>query len=165
MYQKILVAMDNSSISQTVFAQALSLAQQHQASLMLLHVLSSEEEESPLPVPAQVDEIAWAHGSEIDLKRWREEWKNYESECLEKLQARAAEANQADVKAECRQVVGSPGRTICQLAQTWEADLIVIGNRGHSKLSELILGSVSNYVLHHAPCSVVTVKVPAKTKI
>ncbi|MDJ0708403.1 MAG: universal stress protein [Leptolyngbyaceae cyanobacterium MO_188.B28] len=161
---KILAAIDNSSMSQPVFEQALSLAKKNQANLMLLHVLSSEDEESPLTVPTQVDEIAWARGSEIDLERWREQWKKYESECLEKLQARAAEAQKVDMNVEVQQVAGSPGRTICQLAQTWGADLIVIGNRSHSKMSELVLGSVSNYVLHHAPCSVVTVKVPVKTK-
>ena len=161
---KILAAMDNSSMSQPVFEQALSLAKNNQANLMLLHVLSSEEEESPLTVPTQLDEITWARGSEIDLERWREQWKKYEGECLEKLQARAAEAKKSDVNVEVQQVAGSPGRTICQLAQTWGADLIVIGNRGHSRLSELVLGSVSNYVLHHAPCSVVTVKVPVKAK-
>ncbi len=38
------------------------------------------------------------------------------------------------------------------------ADLIVVGRRGRSGLSELILGSASNYVLHHAPCSVLTLQ-------
>ncbi|MGQ9872468.1 universal stress protein [Leptodesmis sp.] len=41
------------------------------------------------------------------------------------------------------------------------ADLILIGNRGHTGLKELFLGSASNYVLHHAPCSVLTVKLAA----
>lgn len=47
------------------------------------------------------------------------------------------------------------------MATNWGTDLIVIGNRGHTGLKELFLGSVSNYVLHHAPCSVLTVKFSA----
>ena len=43
-------------------------------------------------------------------------------------------------------------------SQNWEADLIVIGRRGHQGLSEILLGSVSNYVVHHAPCSVLVVQ-------
>ena len=43
---------------------------------------------------------------------------------------------------------------ICKLAQEWNADLIVMGRRGHSILSELVLGSVSSYVIHRAHCSV-----------
>ncbi len=48
------------------------------------------------------------------------------------------------------------------MARNCGADVIVMGRRGHSGLSELILGSVSNYVLHHAPCSVLIVQYPVK---
>ncbi|MGF1516635.1 MAG: universal stress protein, partial [Nodosilinea sp.] len=51
----------------------------------------------------------------------------------------------------------SPGRVICTLAKTWAADLIVVGSHRRKGLSELFLGSVSNYVMHHAPCSVLVV--------
>ena len=158
MYKKILAAMDNSPMGKTVFERALSLAKASQADLMLLHVLSGEEENSPLPIPALAGEIYWAPGAEIDLERWQEQWASYESECLETLQARAAKANQAEVNTEFRQVAGSAGRTICQLARTWGTDLIILGNRGRSGLTELVLGSVSNYVLHHASCSVLVLK-------
>ena len=35
---------------------------------------------------------------------------------------------------------------------------MVIGRRGHKNISEMFLGSVSNYVMHHAPCSVLVVQ-------
>jgi nucleotide-binding universal stress UspA family protein len=160
MFKKILVAIDNTPNSQPVFEGALSLAQMSQANLLLLHVLSSEEEGSPLPIPPSLgDPYAVAAGSEVVLESWLKQWEIYESECLKQLQGRAAEANTVGVTAEFRQVRGSGGRTICSIAQSWAADLIVIGNRGRSGLSELFLGSVSNYVLHHAPCSVLTIKV------
>ena len=54
--------------------------------------------------------------------------------------------------------IGDAGSAICDLAKGWEADLIVIGRRGRTGLSELLLGSVSNYVLHHAPCSVLVIQ-------
>ncbi|EDX83315.1 universal stress protein family, putative [Synechococcus sp. PCC 7335] len=158
MYHKILVAIDNSPMAQPVFERALSLAKENSATLLLLHVLSSDEQSSPLMLPTDDDELDWIIGSDIGLKKWREQWQKYESECLGKLQALAAEARSAEVNVEFRQITGGPGRTISQLAKTWGADLIVIGNRGHSGLSELLLGSVSNYVLHHSPCSVLTVK-------
>ncbi|MCZ8054719.1 MAG: universal stress protein, partial [Microcystis sp. LE19-12.2C] len=49
-------------------------------------------------------------------------------------------------------------KTICKVAREENIDLIVIGRRGRSGLGELFLGSVSNYVLHHAPCSVLIVQ-------
>ena len=68
------------------------------------------------------------------------------------------QATQLGVKAEFSQNIGEPSRIICDIAQNWEADVIVIGRRGRRGLSELLMGSVSNYVLHHASCSVFTVQ-------
>ncbi|MBE9047539.1 universal stress protein [Pleurocapsales cyanobacterium LEGE 10410] len=158
MFKKILIAIDNSATSQAVFTQALSLAQQNQASLMLLHVLSGDEENSPTWIPTHMDSAYWETGAETDLDNWRKQWENYEQEGLVKLRQLIAEAHQAGIDAEFRQIAGSPGRNICHLAWSWQADLIVVGNRGHSGVKELFLGSVSNYVLHHAPCSVLTLK-------
>jgi nucleotide-binding universal stress UspA family protein len=39
-----------------------------------------------------------------------------------------------------------------------DADLLVVGTRGHNDFSELLLGSVSNYCTHHAACTVVVVR-------
>ena len=51
----------------------------------------------------------------------------------------------------------SEGWEICQRAKVWQADLIIVGSHGRTGLSELFLGSVSNYVMHHAPCSVMVI--------
>lgn len=46
------------------------------------------------------------------------------------------------------------GEAIVQQAEATNANLILVGDTGHSMLGELILGSTSKYVLRHAPCSV-----------
>jgi nucleotide-binding universal stress UspA family protein len=76
------------------------------------------------------------------------------------LQSWSSQANTSGVNTEFTQNTGSPGRMICELATDWNADLIIMGRRGRSGLAEFFLGSVSNYVLHHAPCSVQIVHVP-----
>lgn len=45
---------------------------------------------------------------------------------------------------------GSPGRELVRVADAREADLIVVGRRGHGELTDLILGSVGHHLLHHA---------------
>ncbi|MFJ8962586.1 universal stress protein [Lentzea sp. NPDC102401] len=44
-----------------------------------------------------------------------------------------------------------------------DARLLVVGNRGHGPLSELLLGSVSSYCVHDATCPVVVVKAAEQT--
>jgi len=53
---------------------------------------------------------------------------------------------------------GHPGETIVRFAAEKEYDLIVMGSRGLGKFERLLLGSVSNYVAHHASCPVLIVR-------
>lgn len=49
---------------------------------------------------------------------------------------------------------GDPRQVIVEEAESWQADLIVLGSRGLSTLQRWLLGSVAESVLRHAPCSV-----------
>ena len=159
MFNKILVAVDRSEMSIKVFEQALSLAKITSANLMLLHVLSQEEEGSPeaLVFPNIDYYPGW---NEQSFKLYQEHWEKFKNEGLQMLQSWSDQANTSGVNTEFTQNTGSPGRMICELATDWNADLIIMGRRGRSGLAEFFLGSVSNYVLHHAPCSVQIVHVP-----
>ncbi len=48
------------------------------------------------------------------------------------------------------------------LDQARDASLLVVGFRGHSGLSEALLGSVSQHVAHHAPCPLVIIRAGAE---
>lgn len=156
MFQKILVAIDRSSMSDQVFEEALSLAKATDAALMLLHVLAPLEEGYPMPIYPGPDSIY--PGNDEAIRLYAQQWQDFEKTGLETLRKLNGRALEAGIMAEFTQSAGDPGRVICQLANSWGADLIVLGRRGHSGLSELILGSVSNYVLHHAPCSVLALQ-------
>ena len=49
------------------------------------------------------------------------------------------------------------GRVICDSAIEHGCDVIVVGSHGSSHTGEVLLGSVSQYVLHHAGCPVIVV--------
>jgi nucleotide-binding universal stress UspA family protein len=158
MYDQILVAVDRTEIGKNVFATALSLAQQNKSSLILLHVLSTEEDFSPMRIPSGALEMYPALENDLTLENWRSQWELFEREGLELLRSLEEQARKTGVSVVVQQVFGSPARIICQQASDRQVDLVVVGRRGRTGLSELILGSVSNYVLHHAPCSVLVVQ-------
>jgi nucleotide-binding universal stress UspA family protein len=154
MFHKILVALDHSSQQPAVFQEALALAKAMNAQLLLLHVITLEE--TDILLPSLYPYSPTVSQGMIDLyNQQREELQN---RGLNLLKALEAEATAAGVTTEFTQNLGSPGQVICTLARNYRADAIVMGRRGHSKMSELVLGSVSNYVLHHAPCSVVVIQ-------
>ena len=153
-YTQIVVAVDESELSRKAFAQALAIAQAFQAQLNLIHVISSLQEEyqdlSSLTLsggyyPAVTDESL------------QERWQNLEEEGLELLRSLTKIAIDQGVSTEFTQIVGQAEQKICEFAQRLNADLIVLGSHGRTGLSELFLGSVSNYVSHHVPCAVLIV--------
>ncbi|MGE0759440.1 MAG: universal stress protein [Pirellulaceae bacterium] len=54
--------------------------------------------------------------------------------------------------------VGAPGEVICWLANHQHCDLIVLGTHGRTGLRHLVLGSVAEYVVRHARCPVLTLR-------
>jgi nucleotide-binding universal stress UspA family protein len=54
--------------------------------------------------------------------------------------------------------IGDPGGAICMVARDIDADVIVLGSRGRGVVKRVLLGSVSEYVLHHAACPVLVVR-------
>lgn len=60
------------------------------------------------------------------------------------------------VKVVPKVVNGSPAKALLQEAAG--AELLVVGSRGRGAVSEALLGSVSHYCVHHAPCPVVVVR-------
>jgi nucleotide-binding universal stress UspA family protein len=163
MFHKILVAIDRSASSQKVLDTAIGLAKSMDASLMLLHILSNEEEDYP-----QMPSLPTMEYYPIDnviFESYQKQVRAYEEQSLNLLRSYADQAMAVGVSTEFTQNRGNAGRTICKMAQSWGADLIIMGRRGRSGLNELLLGSVSNYVLHHAPCSVFTVQRTEKDRL
>ena len=160
MFHKLLVAIDTSDMSQHIFDKAVSLAKTSNANLMLLHVLN------PLDEPYYVDPafaeptILYPEYQDPKNEKYIKGWERLKGDRLNWLHSYCEQAKEIGLVIESNQYVGEASRTICDFARNWGADLIIVGRRGRRGLSELFLGSVSNYVLHHAPCSVLVVQDP-----
>lgn len=156
MFKKILVALDNSTHRQAVFAKALDLARTTGAELMLCHVLSAYEEGSP-GIPIRSYQAYYPVLEDSTWRLYQKHWEEFEAQGIAQLRQELETARIAGVSAEFTQTAGEPAATICSVANSWQADLIMVGSHGRRGISELLLGSVSNYVMHHAKCSVLVV--------
>ncbi|HKU76228.1 MAG TPA: universal stress protein [Pyrinomonadaceae bacterium] len=141
---RILVAHDFSGDSELALKYGVSLAQEYQAELHLLHVLSKEERDQP--------ELAWAQtGSES----------GYKNAAL-KLQA----AIPKDAFLWCKIVnavsCGNAYQEVLTYAKEHEIDLICIGASGTRFILGALFGSNTNRVLRQAPCPVLVAR-PTKT--
>jgi nucleotide-binding universal stress UspA family protein len=87
-----------------------------------------------------------------------EEMRKVEHERVEKLlEAVQAEAAGGGVACETLAGEGLPARTLCEVAADRDVRLVIIGAHGWGRVGRLIHGSVSTYVLHHAPVPVLVV--------
>ncbi len=157
MFTKILVSIDDSNMTQHVFDRAVSLAKATGGSLMLLHVINPLDEpyvDSLFMQPT----ILYSELHQETQKKNLNDWEKFKQDKENWLRSLCESATSSGVKTEFTLNLGDASNRICDMARAWDADVIVIGRRGHRGLSELFLGSVSNYVMHHAPCSVLTVQ-------
>lgn len=90
-------------------------------------------------------------------KTARENAEKIVADCAGKVRSFAESAGAA-VSTEV--LFGSPDSRIVETAEEWNADLIVVGSHGYSRWERLLLGSVSDSVVHHAPCSVLVIRLP-----
>lgn len=156
-WQKILVGLDNSHLSPQIFETALDLAKIYGARLNLIQCLSNDGfVQQTLPVSPDISVFPEMVNLAYENQPLSLEYQLQEVESRLRSYCDLAQAQNVSPEFEC--VFGDPGERICQIAKQWEANLIVIGRRGRRGLTEALLGSVSNHVLHNAPCSVLIIQ-------
>ncbi len=140
MYGKILVALDGSEASNKALRAALELGRLHAATL---HALGVEER---LPhFAATVGEVQEA----------KQELDSFFGQVMEVARAAAAQRG-VELTTEMR--AGNAAHQIVEVAREGQFDLIALGAKGHSRIRDFLLGTTSDRVSHHAPCSVLVVR-------
>lgn len=153
-YKNILVALDRTPASDRVFTYALDLAKRSQGQLRLVHSIPIKPYENLgelLDAGVGLQSATRVHHKEeaahLHQVQAAQQW-------LEELTAKALKQN---IAADFICETTDPGLFICQLAEAWAADVIVMGSSGKKGLKKLILGSVSDYVTNHASCETIVV--------
>ena len=153
MFDKILVPLDGSSHSLKALRQATLIAKNFSGKLTLMHVYSVQPILMPEPSTGGSLSIPIVTGAEISAMI--EAGKEVGNKIL-------ADGEKAvigsGVEVEKVLLEGHPVEEIVRLANEGKFDLIVIGARGVSHMREMLLGSVTDGVIHHVHCPVLVVK-------
>jgi nucleotide-binding universal stress UspA family protein len=143
--ERILFPTDFSDNSYVALDYAIKLAEVYKAELSLLHVVTS---------PIQYDSFLLSSFRIDDIERKATSAKR--QALLNLIQTRIGK--QVPVKVILRR--GVPFAEIIQTARKGKADLIIMATHGRSGLRQMLIGSVAEKVVRHAPCPVLTVKHP-----
>jgi universal stress protein A len=138
----VLCPVDFSPASRVAFDEAVLVAREASARLVLVHVyqaLLPPVPELPLISPEVVQRAAVA--LEAQLAMWRTE---------------AVSRGVTSVETELLE--GAPWDRIVEAARTARADLVIMGTQGRTGLRHALLGSVAEKVVRHARCSVLVVR-------
>jgi universal stress protein A len=130
--QRILCPVDFSSVSAKALVYAERLAAGTEAELILLHAFD-------VPASHTYDDIQNPADAALRQK-------------LEQLPIASSVATVVRILH-----AGPPGEVICWLAEQKACDLVVMGTHGTTWLKHLLMGSVTEYVVEHARCPVLTV--------
>lgn len=146
----ILVALDFSTSTQPVIDAACRLGRLEGATLHLLHVVE------PIPEFVGYDAagVIPAVGSDplpVQTKATSSERRL--NDLVESIQARG-------VRADYELVEGLPVDCVLEKARALSVGMIIMGSHGHGALYHLLVGSVTEGVLKHAPCPVLVVPLP-----
>ncbi|NER79754.1 MAG: universal stress protein [Leptolyngbya sp. SIO1D8] len=156
MYQRILVALgEDDAINEKVVAEATAISRVTKGTLNLLSVFFPRNLETP--ESGSTDRMLSDVTTET-FQLFMSDWSILQPTSQEFARDRGDRFSVQGITVEWTQAVGEPGRQICNIAKDWKADLIMLGLRQRIGFEEFLLGSVSNYVMHHAPCSVMTVQ-------
>ena len=142
MFKTVVWATDGSASADAALPYATSLAARDGASLVVAHAVEHMLGLRAGGYPVHVDEDA----------------------LRSKIERQTAELKEAGIDVSSREVGGASSgaaHMIADIAADVGADLIVVGTRGHTALSGLLLGSVTQRLLHVAPCPVLVVPAPA----
>ncbi len=152
---KLLVPVDGSNASINAVKKSLELARKYNFSIKLISVVAEKNSEY------RRHENAWrgVDGSIIseseDLEKQLEKKIKENAERL--LNAIVSKLDFSGIKVETQVLLGEPYVKILEAAKNDNIEMIVMSNRGFSKVKRFFVGSVTQRVISEAPCPVLVV--------
>jgi nucleotide-binding universal stress UspA family protein len=162
LYTHILAPTDFSQAANHALDFAFEEAKHHKAKLTLLHVLRHNSETEVYYIKGALGTLAsfdpdfggtlpTPQASPPETLR-----RDFNEEALAQLRDLVPSSFSGHWEVEV--MTGDPADTIVQAARESDVDLIVMGTHGRTGLQHVLLGSVAEKVVRHAPCPVLTIR-------
>jgi nucleotide-binding universal stress UspA family protein len=155
LFQKILVPLDGSEHSLKALDEAAQIAKMSSGKITLLSVYSVSAQPIMMPEQSASGYIGRPILTGDEISRLTEDARKFGNRILEDGEQRISAVG---VEVEKMLVEGHVVQQIVRVANEDNFDLIVIGARGISHIREMLLGSVTDGVIHHAKCAVLVIK-------
>ena len=155
MFGKILVPLDGSEHSAKALEKAIQIAKKFEAKITLVHVYSVYVQPILLPEPTTVGVSTVPLLTAAEVSKVAETARRAGNRILADGEQRAKSEK---VQVEKMLVEGHAVQEIVRVAKEGNFDLVIVGARGLSKIKQMLLGSVSDGVIHHVTCPVLLVK-------
>ncbi|OPX87146.1 MAG: Stress response protein NhaX [Pelotomaculum sp. PtaB.Bin104] len=142
MYDKILVAFDNGNQSQKALDNAIKLARSLKSKISIVTSFN-------------ISDYTLSFGEVAVRKEIEDQTRSHIEEILKSAAEKVA---QEGIEVNTEILYGTPGEAIAQYAKDKNVNLIVIGSNNRNAIGRMFLGSVSNYVVHHAQRPVLVIR-------
>ncbi|WP_019501616.1 universal stress protein [Pseudanabaena sp. PCC 6802] len=149
---KLLVAIDGSEASHKALQKAIELAVPTQALVVLITVVEPVSDYFPKVMMPTGDWVGWQSVPNIELEKALMET----GQTL--LQKAESACQEAGLECQTSLKIGNPREVICSVVKDEAPDFLIMGSRGLGTVERLMLGSVSDYVVHHATQPVIVVR-------
>jgi nucleotide-binding universal stress UspA family protein len=146
MFSKILVCNDGSAHAMRAARAAIEIARKFQSEVVVTHVLAHVPAIAPYAMTLE------AAPDMSELLANAEHEQRATLACLESL------FRNEQIPVRTRAENGSAQGAIARVAEEENVDLIIVGSRGMGSVQRLLMGSVSDAVVHHAHCPVLVVR-------
>lgn len=160
---KILVPVDGSKASYNAVLKSVEIAKKYGFTIKLVTVIDEDNisrHKRSEKLWRQVDgSIISGRTRTVDKEDISGEMRE---NALELLDTITEKIDFSDIKPEKEVLFGEPYHMILELAKTEEFGLIVMGNRGHSRIKNFFTGSVTQRVISEAPCPVLVIHTDAE---
>lgn len=148
-YKNILVGIDGSDQGNLAYEQAVEVARRNNGRVVVAHVIENQV----------YTMMGYSSLNDSLLDQETENAKELLADC--EAYAKSVDFTQVETVV----AYGSAKDVMCKdLAEQYEIDLIMVGQSGLNAVERFVMGSVSSYIIRHAPCDVLIVHPESQTK-